>query len=305
MNRIINILLNRNTILVLSVIVGLIWGDYAVHLKAYTFYALALVMTFATTGIQTKSLWPLSKIIKPILMGAFLNYVLFAFILISLAWLLMPDKILFYGFVVIAAAPPGVAVIPFSHILKGDVNYAILGTLGAFIASIFVAPILVRLFADSDGVDPMHLFKMMLSLVFIPLLISRLLLVKPIVKTVQKIRGKVVDWGFAIIIFTAVGINRKVFFSDFDVLWRVSLVLFVSIFVLGWAFEKVSLKLYGSRPLNITQNLLVTIKSSGFSVVTAMTLFGEQAAIPSAILAVFVLSYLLYLSFRLEFKKSN
>ena len=51
-----------------------------------------------------------------------------------------------------------------------------------------------------------------------------------------------------------------------------------------------------------TWNLL-TIKSSGFAVVTALTLFGKEAAIPSAVMAIFVLLYLLYLSFRMEYKK--
>ncbi len=293
-----SILLHRNTILVIAVIAGLIFGDNAVYIKNYTIYLLAIVMTFATTGIQTKALWPLSKVAKPLIMGAFLNYIVFGLVMIFCAWLLMPDEMLFYGFVIVAAAPPGVAVIPFTYMLKGNLNYAIVGTLGAFIGSVFMAPLFVRFFANSDGVDPFQLFILMVKLVVVPLLISRLLLHKKIFPVVEKSRGQIVDWGFALIIFTAVGINRHVFFSEFKTLLLVSSVMIFCTFVLGEIFIRLSKKLKTPSETIKAQTMLVTVKSSGFSVVTAMSLFGEKAAIPSAVLAIMVLAYFLFISLR-------
>ena len=300
------IILNRNFILVLAVILGLLIGDWATLLKDYTFYILAIVMTFSTTGISTKAMFPLKEMFVPMLLGSFLNYVVFGVVIISVSYWLMPTPELFLGFVVIASTPPGVAVIPFSHILDGDLKYAIVGTLGAFISSLFFAPLIVSLFSNVDGgIDPLQLFITMVQLVLLPLLISRLLLWEPIKPTVEKIRGRIVDWGFALIIFTAVGLNRQVFFSNFDILLLVSLVLFIGIFGLGWFYEWFSKKIGISAPVAVTQNLLVTIKSSGFAVVTALTLFGTEAAIPSAVMAIFVLMYLLYLSIRKEYFGTN
>ncbi len=300
------IILNRNFILVLAVVLGLLIGDWASLLKEYTFYILAIVMTFSTTGISTKAMFPLKQMILPMLMGSFLNYVVFGAVIISLSYWLMPTPELFLGFVVIASTPPGVAVIPFSHILDGDLKYAIVGTLGAFISSLFFAPLIVGLFSNIDGgINPFDLFITMIQLVLVPLLVSRLLLWPPIKPTVEKVRGKIVDWGFALIIFTAVGLNRQVFFSNFDILLLVSLVLFLGIFGLGSIFELLSCKFGIKAPVAMTQNLLLTIKSSGFAVVTALTLFGEEAAIPSAVMAIFVLAYLLYLSIRKELRESK
>ncbi|MPQ47195.1 hypothetical protein GCQ56_09215 [Marinifilum sp. N1E240] len=302
----VKVLLNRNFILVLAVILGLLIGQYASFFKSYTFYVLAVVMTFSTTGISTKAMFPLKEMIKPMIIGSLLNYVVFGAVIIGLSYWLMPTPELFLGFVVIASTPPGVAVIPFSHILEGDLKYAIVGTLGAFLSSIFFAPLIVGLFSNIDGgIDPMNLFVAMIQLVLVPLLISRLLLWKPIKPTVEKVRGRIVDWGFALIIFTAVGLNRQVFFSNFEVLLLVSLVLILGTFGLGLVFEQFCRKIGVKTPVAITQNLLVTIKSSGFAVVTALTLFGEEAAIPSAVLAVVVLAYLLFLSIRKEFKDSR
>lgn len=298
-----NIFLNRNFILVFAVIMGMVLGDYAVFFKDYTIYVLAITMIFSTTGIDSKALLPLKKLFKPMLVGTVLNYFVFGAVVLLLAWLLMPTKELFMGFVVIVAAPPGVAVIPFAGILKGDIEYSIIGVFGAFLASIAIAPAIIELFAKNADVSSWSLFMLMIKLVLVPLILSRLLLFKPVFKYVAKIRGKVVDWGFAIIIFTAVGMNRDVFFSNPVVLLLSTIVLLAATFGIGTIFE-LSAKKMGIKPgRSITQVLLLTIKSSGFSVVTALTLFGKEAAIPSAILAVIVLLYLLFLSIRMEIKK--
>jgi len=303
MNFILKIILNRNFILVFAVIMGLFIGDFATYIKGYTLYILAITMVFATTGIDSRALLPMKKLFKPMLIGTVLNYFIFGAVVLVLAWFLMPTKGLFMGFVVIVAAPPGVAVIPFSGILKGDIEYSILGVFGAFLASVLIAPLLIEVFSDGASVSAWSLFVLMIKLVLVPLILSRFLLYKPIFKYVGKIRGKAVDWGFAIIIFTAVGMNRDVFFSEPKILLLSSVVLLSSTFGIGSLFEFLSKKAGIKYERNITQVLLLTIKSSGFSVVTAMTLFGKEAAIPSAILAVIVLLYLLYLSIRLEFKK--
>jgi len=293
------IILNRYFILISAVLLGLFGGNAAHYVKGYTFYVLAIVMTFSTTGIDTKALFPLKSMIKPMIIGSILNYVVFGTVIISLAYFLMPTPDLFLGFVIIASTPPGVAVIPFSGILHGDLKYGVVGTLGAFLSSLFFAPLILNLFSGlEEGINSMDLFWVMVKLVIVPLLLSRVLLYRPILPTVQKIRGKVVDFGFAIILFTAIGLNRQVFFSDFGTLGLVSLVLFLSIFVLGSLFSKLCKIMKFDPKVSITQNLLLTIKSSGFAVVTALTLFGEEAAIPSAILSIAILAYLLFLNMK-------
>ncbi|NVO10878.1 MAG: hypothetical protein HXX16_13005 [Bacteroidales bacterium] len=294
------IFLNRNSILVFAVIIGLIAGNKASILKDYTFAALAVTMTFSMTGIGLEYLKNPGNFVKPMLMGVLLNYVVFSLILIPLAWWIMPSRDLFYGFIVIAAAPPGVAIIPFSYILKGKIEYAIIGVTGAFIASIIIAPLLINIFAINQWINPFDLFKMMLQLVVLPMLVSRLLLYKPLFKYVEPIRGKIVDWGFAVLIFVAVGINRQVFFTEPMILLRISLVLFIAIFGLGLGFEIIAKFFKVESSIQKTQSMLISIKSSGFSVFTALALFGREAAIPSAVMAVMVLLYLIFLSLRMK-----
>ncbi len=297
-------LLNRNVILISAVILGLTIGENAMHLKPYTTYILIVTMLFSMTGLSTSSLFPLRKVVKPMMTGTFLNYFFFGFVIILLAWILMPDDQLFYGFVVIAAAPPGVAIVPFAGILKGDIEYSIIGVFGAFLAAIVITPIVIGLFSGfEDTVNPVRLIFLMVKLIIVPLVLSRLLLLKTFLPIVKKIRGKIVDVGFALIIFTAVGMNRHVFFQDYDVLFLISLVLLAGTFGIGSLYEYLLKRTKQNSEITTSQILLLTIKSSGFSVVTAITLFGEKAAVPSAVLAVIVLLYLLFLSSRMELKK--
>lgn len=149
----------------------------------------------------------------------------------------------------------------------------------------------------------LDLFVMMLQLIVAPLIISRIILYKPIYKIVEPIRGKVVDWGFAILIFVAVGMNREVFFTDFQLLLRISLVLIAATFGIGFIYEIITRFFNIDASIRVTQNMLGTIKSSGFSVFTALTLFGKEAAIPSAVLAVVVLIYLITLSISYKLSK--
>ncbi len=144
----------------------------------------------------------------------------------------------------------------------------------------------------------------MVKLVIVPLIIAQLLRIKEVAPLVFYIRGRVVDFGFALIIFVAVGLNRQVFFTNPQLLALVATTLIVSIFGLGILHQLVLKRMGVSYPTMITQNMLTTIKSSGFSVFTALTIFGQEAAIPSAVLAVMVLLYLIFLSLRFERKIS-
>ncbi len=198
--------------------------------------------------------------------------------------------------------PFGIGFRRHDFFLKGNIQRATMATLAGFLASVFLAPFIVKFLTNNDQLSAWSLFLDTFEVVVIPIIISRFLLLKPIKNFTVAVRGKVVNWGFALIIFTAVGVNRMVFLSNIDILLNVSLILFVVIFVLGQLYDFLAEKLGMPSDERITQNLILTLKSSGFSVVIAMTLFGGDASIPPAVLSVFVLLYLLFLSFKQWFQ---
>lgn len=290
---------NRNTLLILSLILGLTLGWGVDFLKSYTLIILAIVMVFSTTSFDFRTLKDFKFFTKATLISFFLNYVIFGVILLILAYFLIDEKELFYGFVIIAATPPGVAVIPFTLIFKGDNNFSSLGVLGVYLLAIIVSPLIIKLFVKTAEINILKLVLVTVEVILIPLFLSRLLLLKKIKSTVIKIRGKVVNWGFALIVYTAVGLNREAIFAELDLLLKISIIFVVSMFLAGYLYE-IIFRNKLNRKLRISQNLMFTIKSSGFAAGTSLTVLGERSALPSAFLAVFVLLYLVVFGYVFE-----
>ena len=286
-----NIILNRNMLLVMAIVLGLFLPKYSLILAPYTFWLLALVMLFSLSGLSAKSLFPIRSVIKPMLMGVLLNHIIFGIVVLAAALLFFDyGSPIFIGFVIIAATPPGVAIIPFTVKLNGDLNKAIIGTFSAFMASVFLAPLIIETFAGNEGVNPMELLKVMLLLIVLPFAASRLLRMKKILPTVEKTRGSIIDIGFSLIIYASIGVNNHVFFSDFDVLLKIIIVLFIAMFVVSLLLKFILKSKYPSDYI-VSTRLLYSIKSSGFAVVTAMELFGGDAAIPATVMSILVLVY--------------
>jgi len=298
-----NLFANKNLLLILSVLGGIFLPQLSDSLAPFTFWFLAIVMTFSLSGLSFRSLFPIKLVIKPMLIGVFLNYLVFGVALLAIASLFFDvNSDIFIGFVIIAATPPGVAIIPFTVKLKGDLNYSIVGVFGAFLASIFLTPLIIELFVGQAGVDSMQLLKIMMLLIVIPFGISRLLRQKQFLKTVEKTRGQVIDIGFALIIYASVGINNHVFFNDFSLLLKINIVFLIVMFLGGFLIKLLLNKKMIEEKV-ISTRLLFAIKSSGFAVVTAMELFGEKVAVPATVMSVLVLVYLLVMVFEQSLQK--
>ncbi len=280
----------------MAVVSGMLIGEWAIWFKPYTLVILATVLSFSTSGMVFSEIQSMKAFSKDVIWGIVLNYIIFSSILIPLAYWLSPSKDIFYGFVVIAATPPGVAIIPFSLMLNGNLARAVIGTFGAFVASIFFAPIIIQSFTGNAGLSYSQLFYDMLNVIVVPMMVSRLLLLKPIKPFTIQHRGRIVNWGFAIIIFTAVGLNRAVFLSNFELILRIGLILGVAIFGLGQASEFLFRHFKMDYSKRISNNLLLTMKSSGFSVAISMAHFGPAAVVPAAVMSILVLMYLLFLT---------
>ncbi len=289
----IKILNNRNTLLILSMVMGLSFSKGVEYLKPFTLYFLAVIMIFSATSFNFKLLKEFKIFAKTTLYSFFLNFILFGAVLLTTAYFLIDEKEIFWGFVIIAATPPGVAVIPFTFIYKGNLNYSLIGVLGVYLLSILATPLIISLFVKGADIEIFELIRVTIEVILIPILLSRLLLFKKIKPFVEKIRGKVVNWGFALIVYTVVGLNKQAIFNDTEMLLKISAVLIVAMFVLGVLYEFILRKKIRLK-LRISQNLILTIKSSGFAASTALTVFGERSALPSAFLAVFVLLYLIF-----------
>lgn len=293
-NRFLSILLNRNFILISSLVLGFLIPKAGAIVAPYTALVLTVVMSFSISSINLNMLRDYKSLSKVSFDSIFYNYVIHGTVLLVLAYF-FTDEYTFYGFVIIAATPPGVAVIPFTYIFKGDVNYSFKGFIGTYLASILITPLIISFFAKGAHIEMSSLIKLVIQVIIIPIIISRVLLVKPIRPITNKLRSHVVNFGFGIILFTAIALNSKMIIANINSIYISALILLFAIFILGIIFT-IIFKNRMNKELIISRNLMLSVKSSGFSVATALVLFDHhEVAIPSAIMSVFVVIYLLFI----------
>lgn len=290
---------NRNIWLVLSLMAGLLFPAGAMKLRGALPFFLGLLMTLSFAGFSLKTLLPL-KTLPRRLAGPFLvNYLLFGALLMGLAALLIPgDPEILRGFLFIALAPPGIVIVPFAIMLRGDTDLASTGVIGGYLAFLLFFPLAIVVFWGGQLNLMSHVVQLVVFVILIPLLVSRLLRRGAAGRWVQPRRGALIDAGFAIIVYIIVGLNQQSFTTSLSTLFKPMLVLALVLFGGGFLYEKVQQILHRPPADRISNALLFSVKNTGFAAVTSVTLAGERAAIPSAALSVVLLLYLLMLSVR-------
>ena len=293
------LLKNRNFVLILAFVGGLLLSDLANYTSQFTVPALILVLTVSMIGFSAKEFLPLRSFFRPFLLAFAFNYLLLGTVFLILAKLVLPNNDLWMGYVLIAAAPPGAAVIPFTHVLKGNVKLSLLGTFGVYLSSLAVTPIMIFFLSDGIVISPTRLLLVIGQLILIPFILSQL------VNTSEKAlgfidnwRGTIINWGFFIIIFSVVGLNQDVFLRQPQLLARISLIALLSTFVLAFLTNYVSEKLGINEPERRCFILFATIKNMGFASAIALTFFNELASVPAAVTAALYAIYFIFLGFK-------
>lgn len=292
------VLTNRNFILVLALALGLSLGNIGDWIRYLTIPALAVVMIVSFVQVDVKRLKPFSRVLKPALVSLFLNYAVYGSIVVFLAKLFIKDGQLFTGFLILALSPAGVAVAPFTDIMKGDMKFSLIGVVTTYIAALVILPVGGIIFIGQSFLRPLDTILVFLQLIVIPLILSQLFIKIGIDKRIKRIRGPIVNWGLFVVIFTVVALNRDVFFEDLKTVGIISAIAIVSLFVYGIILELILRKTSIGRKRSWSIILIATIKNTGFGAATALALVGDKASVPSAVTSIFLVLYLILLGIR-------
>lgn len=289
---------NRNFILVLAIVLGLVIGEpIATKTEPLVLPLLALVMTLSAANVTSREFTSLKTMPRTILLSLFLNYIVLGGTILLLAWWLIDDKDLWAGFVVLATVPPAVAVVPFSYVLGGNTLFSLIGMTGAYLAALVIMPVVMASFLGTGFFDPVKLLITLGELILIPIVLSRILLYTGMMKRINPWRGTIVNWSFFIALFTIVGLNRQAFLGEFDTLIRIVIIAVAASFALGYIIELVTRALHVNREASISMVLLGSLKNYGLASGILLTLFGERAAIPASVCTVFGILHLVWLGF--------
>ncbi|MBI5583933.1 MAG: hypothetical protein HY892_08930, partial [Deltaproteobacteria bacterium] len=205
------LLKNRNFLLVFAIVLGLFLGQGARWTRDLVIPGLAVVMTLAVMGIPGSIFRSPRSLIWPILAGLALNYGLHGGVILGLSYLLIGEEALRAGFVMVAAAPPAVAVIPFTVILKGDGPFSLVATVGCYLGALLLMPLITFGLLGAGFAAPEKLVWVMIELILAPLAVSRILRWSGFSDKLKPYQGAVTNWGFFLVTYTIVGLNRAVF----------------------------------------------------------------------------------------------
>lgn len=289
------LLTNRNFLFLASIVAGMALGGRAQALARYTLPALALAMTVSATQVPSSALWPPTRLLRPMLLSILLNYALLSTVMLGLARWLIHEQDLWVGFVLSAAVPSGVAVIPFSYILGADTAFGLLGSMGVYLSAVVITPLMVLTMAGQGSVPRVQLLTTLLQLLVIPLLLSRLLNWRRLAAPLRRWRGVIVDYAFVLVIVVSVGVNRDVFTGEVGLVGLIAIITFARSFGLALALDWLLGKAGLARPTRLAYVLMATLKNSGLAAGTALALYGDRAAVPAAVGTALMVPYLVWL----------
>ncbi len=293
----IRFLKNRNLLLLTSFLSGLIWGEASHFLKGWILPILVLIMSLSTTHITLQELVQIKKYLRDILILTLIHYPFLSGLILFISQVWVNDPDLRAGFIVMAAIPSAVAVIPFTYLLKGEMAVSLIGSAWLYLFALIAAPLISFLFLDVATIDPLRLALTLLQLILLPFLLSRLLLRWKSYPRFQPHAGIFINSGFALILFIVIGMNRKVFFSHPDLLILISAIAILRTFVSGHLIDLLSRGLKVDPKRRVSYVLFGSYKNLGLAAAISLMLFNERAAIPAAIATPFEFLFLIWFNY--------
>jgi BASS family bile acid:Na+ symporter len=294
------LLRNRNVILTSALLIGLFWGKGAQWTEPITLPALAIVMTLSTIGLPGSTFRSYRSLLTPAVLGVVMNYFVLGIVLLVLNAILIHDEALRMGFILIAAVPPAVAIIPFTFFLKGDETLSLIGTTGGYLGALIIMPVSALVFLGPGFVDPVKLVVIVLELILFPVVVSRFLLRFGMASRLNSIRGPITNWSFFLLTYTIVGLNRDLILDQPLSFLPVVVIALASTFLLGWGIEKTGALLHLPEKVLTSLVLLGTLKNYGLAGGLALALFSKKTSVPATVSAVFMIVYIVWLELKLK-----
>ena len=293
-------LLSRSNIVFLaSLLCGFVLPQANVVAAALTLPALTVILTITPLKIPRGFFRRSKKLIAPAIRGNVINYLLWGNFIILTGIFFILDENLWIGMVLIAAAPPAIAVIPLSNLFKADATSSIAGLAGTYLGALLIAPLIVLGFIKDAPFGYWTCIFLAVELIVLPLVVSRIAVEKDWDKLIEPYEGIIIDCCFFIIFYSITANGRNVIMNWPSDLISIALIAFIGIFPLAFAIDKIG-KLFHAAGGKVTSILLLgTMKNYGLSGGIALIFFTNEAAVPSLVFAIITFFYINWLKYKM------
>lgn len=196
------------------------------------------------------------------------------------------------GWVIAAAVPSAISVVPFTYLMKGDLEPTLVSTAALYVIALVFIPLLTLLFLGQAIELTLLIFYVGL-LILLPICLSRPLR-KLNIRQDHKAAG--INVAFFVMIIAVAGPNRQIFFHDFALLGGLLAAAVLKIFGIGLAWDWYLKRKKVPRERRVPEVLFSSHKNTGMAATLAITLIGPEAAVPATICAVVDIAWLIFLS---------
>ncbi len=294
------LLTNSSFVFVLAMVMGLAAGDGAAWTEKALVPVLAVIMTLSISDVPMAVFAKPRQAMKPVILAVVLNWGLLGGTFLGLSLLLTGDSELRHGYVLMAAVPPAVAVIPLTFLLGGRTGIALVGNLGAYVAALAVTPLVSIALLGSSLIEPTRLLIVLSELIVGPIVASRIVRRTRLLGPIGRWRSPVVTWGFFVVIYTIVGLNRDSFIEEPGLLVPLVAIGFVATFVVAEVVNRVGRLLGIEKADRVAMMLFSSRKNDGLAAAIALTFLSAKAAMPVAVFSAFSVIHYVWLDWQVR-----
>jgi bile acid:Na+ symporter, BASS family len=288
-----NILANNPIMMVLAfitaMVVGGFPGDIFLTNSNIAMLSLIVMMSLSLTSLRLRGL-KLRDHALPIRNAFLLSFVLSTGTTIAMSYLFKGD--VRDGWIIMAAVPSAVSIVPFTYLLGGDLDSTLVSSASLYIFALAATPLVTLVFLGT-AVDVMTLLGYVGYLILLPMIASRLLR-RVDIRPHQK--AMAINVAFFVLVVAVAGPNRNVFFGDPVILAGLVMVAFVRLFGVGLVTNWYLVRKKAPRTRRVPEVLFASYKNTGMAATLAIALIGPTAAVPATVCTLVDIVWLIFLS---------
>ena len=282
-------ILESYSIMMLSgLALGLVSGGFPSHTKEISMASLAVLMTLSLSNVGLGDARG-KEHIEHSARALLINYGLLTGLILALGVLFSRDY--WWGWVLMAAAPSAVSIVPFTTVMGGQTTKALFSTAVNYVAALLLMPAITLILIGS-AVSAESVVSSLLLLIILPMAASRLVMRLRLSKSANTI---MINLSFALLIFAVTGANRDAFLGSPMIVLAVSAVGILRTFGTGMGTEFVLKRRGVPKSDRITYVLFASYKNLGLTATLAIALFEPIVAVPATICIVFEVLWVIFL----------
>lgn len=282
------VLESYSAMMVSGLLLGILSGGFPALTKEISMASLAILMTLSLSNVRLGEARSKDHA-KDAAIALIINYGMLTAVILLLGSMFPED--LWWGWVLMAAAPSAVSVVPFTTIMGGRTSKALFSTSVNYVVALGLMP-LITLALIGSAVSVESLVTSLLLLIVLPMAISRFL---TRVRVEKRTMSVAMNLSFAVLIFAVAGSNRDAFFEDIWIVLAISVASVVRTFGTGLGTEYLLRGRGVPKDERIPHVLFASYKNLGLTATLAIALFEPVVAVPATICIVFEVVWVIFL----------